>query len=152
LLFQHGGNGGGIADFSWNLMDRNMLCSVDDEGSLQIWQNSGSFDYLIDYAVSDDIVLEATREAFGFSIDDQVTWEGADEDVPRGAVGTIVGFTSHGVKVQFRNGSWALPAAELLKATDVVCALSEPGPLPLQKRPRLEATAITEQQGTDPEV
>ena len=48
LLFQHRGHHGGIADFSWAPLDRNLLCSVDDDGALQIWQNQCSFDYLSD--------------------------------------------------------------------------------------------------------
>jgi hypothetical protein len=44
LLFQHSGHDAGISDFSWNLMDRNLLCSVDDAGWLQMWQPQCSFD------------------------------------------------------------------------------------------------------------
>jgi len=44
LLFQHQGHFGGIADFSWNLVDRNLLCSADNQGHLQIWSPQSSFD------------------------------------------------------------------------------------------------------------
>lgn len=44
LLFQHSGHSDGCVDFSWNTMDRNLLCSVDEEGSLQIWQYQCTFD------------------------------------------------------------------------------------------------------------
>jgi len=44
LLFQHRGHFGGIADFSYNLVDRNLLCSADNQGHLQIWSPQCSFD------------------------------------------------------------------------------------------------------------
>jgi WD40 repeat protein len=44
LLFQHRGHDAAVDDLCWNFMDRNLLCSVDGEGVLQIWQPQCSCD------------------------------------------------------------------------------------------------------------
>jgi len=47
---------------------------------------------------------------------DIVTWTSADEDVPTGAKGTVIGFTDDEVQVQFPKGTWNFVPTELVKA------------------------------------
>jgi len=53
---------------------------------------------------------------FGFAIGEGVTWTGADDDVPKGSRGSVVGFTDNRLQVSFPKGTWHFLPAELLKA------------------------------------
>ena len=53
-------------------------------------------------------------EVGGFKKGDRVQWTGSDDDVPEGAVGTVVGFKGNGnVRVEFPKGTWGFPPDEL---------------------------------------
>ena len=54
--------------------------------------------------------------AGGFVRDEQVTWTGADAQVPRGSVGLVKGASTQGgkkIRVAFPNGEWTFPASQL---------------------------------------
>lgn len=54
-------------------------------------------------------------EKFGFAMNDQVTWIKSDEDVPRGAVGSVVGFIDDRVQVKFPKDTFHFKPCELTK-------------------------------------
>ena len=56
------------------------------------------------------------KAKFGFELNHEVTWTFDDKDVPKGSVGTVVGFTENHVKVKFSSGTWNFKPSELRKA------------------------------------
>lgn len=52
-----------------------------------------------------------------FKIGSLVQWTGQDSDVPRGAVGKVIGFTTDRVKARFPKGCWDFMPSELKKAS-----------------------------------
>ena len=46
------------------------------------------------------------KTKFGFKLNHEVTWTFDDKHVPKGSVGTVVGFTENHVKVKFSSGTW----------------------------------------------
>merc|ERR1712039_509678 len=43
LLFSHAGHFSGVSDISWSPTDEYLMCSVDEDNALQIWQLSTAF-------------------------------------------------------------------------------------------------------------
>jgi ribosomal protein L21E len=63
--------------------------------------------------------MQFKHEQFGFSISDQVVWTKSDADVPEGAVGVVIGFTSNRVQVMFPLGTFNFQPEELEKSRPV---------------------------------
>jgi len=59
----------------------------------------------------------ARQEYLGFRIHDNVTWTGADQEIPRGTIGVVDGFTNCRVRVQFPRGTWRFEPSELLNVS-----------------------------------
>jgi len=66
---------------------------------------------------------------FGFNVDDEVTWKCDNEHVPKGATGTVVGFTDVKVWVKFPKGTWKFIPKELVKTEK-----PKPEPSPAEAR------------------
>jgi len=56
-------------------------------------------------------------KAFGLAVGKTVRWTGADEDIPSGSTGQVVGFLGDRVRVQFYKGIFKFKPAELQEAT-----------------------------------
>merc|ERR1719310_969381 len=69
---------------------------------------------------SEEASEEEDREKakFGFKLNHEVRWTFDDKDVPKGSVGTVVGFTENHVKVKFSSGTWNFKPSELRKAAE----------------------------------
>jgi hypothetical protein len=69
----------------------------------------------------------------GFLMNESVYWTNDDDDIPKGAVGRVIGFTEERVRVQFPNDWWDLKPEELGKAS---CLWANPMNGPYQFKPQ----------------